>query len=353
MTIRYDMIEIKADVSPEGWIRDKPVITRSGVFVYRQPNGNIVREFRPEDEVFHEDSLNSLSGIPITIKHKGLINKNNVSGIVGTVIAPGERQDSNVVANVVIHDVNKLGKARDLSLGYECVTETAPPGAGYDVIQRKIRYNHLAVVEKGRAGNARLRLDADDAASFELENDTMDPKLVTIRLDEIDYQASPEVAKALSKSDQAIADLKKRFDALEAERDSLKSKIDEHANEIVKVRDTVKSEMGARSRLEAVASQMELKFDESDSNVEVMKKVINKIRPSIRLDGKSDDYIQTAFDIAVEMDGDKNKKLFKQIDKTQKRADKSDDTDNVASADNARVKMIEKMRSQHLPKSAA
>ena len=81
------------------------------------------------------------------------------------------------------------------------------------------------LLSKGRAGNARLRLDSADAVSgdFEREDDDMpDPiKLTNIRLDNIDYQASPEVVNAYTKAQADLAALQKRFDTLEAERDSL------------------------------------------------------------------------------------------------------------------------------------
>ena len=43
----------------------------------------------------------------------------------------------------------------------------------YDYIQRNIRANHVAIVEKGRAGDApRIRLDSADAVMLE-EGETM------------------------------------------------------------------------------------------------------------------------------------------------------------------------------------
>ena len=192
MVTRYDIIELKAEVTPEGFIRDKPVVTRAGIFKYRMLMVKRNENFVLLMKCFKADSLTSLSGVPVTDGHRGLITNHNATGIVGTVLSPGERVDNDVAAEIIIHDANKLGKKRELSLGYTCdIKETSGEynGQRYDCEQTNIRYNHLAVVSKGRAGNARLRLDSADAVSdnFELERDDPMPdptvKLVTIRLD--------------------------------------------------------------------------------------------------------------------------------------------------------------------------
>ena len=348
MVIRYDMIEVKAQVDDNGFIRDKPVITRAGIFPYRARNGIVTKEYRPDEEVFADASLSSLAGIPITDGHSGLINSDNATGIIGTVTSPGAKQETNVVADIVIHRSKQIGNRRELSLGYRCDIDEAPGeynGEKYDAIQRNIRYNHLAVVNKGRAGNARLRLDAADAVNgpFDTEDKMSETKLVTIRLDEIDYQASPEVANALKKAQEAQADLKKRFDALEAERDGLKSKVDEHKDELTKVKNTAREEIRARLELESVASQYEIKFDEADTDTAIRAKVVGKLRPTIKLDAKSDEYIASAYDIALAEDKDKNKKVTNQKQRLDHTPDNNADT---GGAEAARQRMIARMRGE-------
>jgi uncharacterized protein len=326
MTIvtRYDFIAIKAVVSPEGWIKDKPVLTRSGIFEYRDKTGKTIREYRSDEEVFKADSLNSLVGIPISDGHRGMLTSKNASGILGTVISPGEKQDSNVVAEIIIHDPNKLGARRELSLGYTADVSDVPGdfnGQHYDAIQTNIRYNHLAIVAKGRAGNARLRLDsAGDAASgqFTTEDEmTTDTKLVVIRLDEIEYQGSPEVARAMTKLQTDLVDFKKRFDTIEAERDGLKTKITEHETALKKVREDAQEFVRARLTLEDVAKQHEVPFVETDSDRSLREKIIVKMRgdKTLKFDGKSDDYVVSAYDLIVADDAEKNKKVGNQRQK--------------------------------------
>jgi hypothetical protein len=354
MAARYDMIEMKAEVDPHGFIRDKPVVTRSGVFKYRVTGNHIRREYRPEAEVFNPASLQSLAGIPVTDSHRGLVSADNPGGIIGAVTSPGERVDDNVLASLVIHDAKRLGKRRELSLGYVCdVAETPGEHGGerYDCVQTNIRYNHLAVVDKGRAGVARLRLDADDGASesFEQEDEMADPKLISVRLDEIDYQAAPEVANALRKRDSDYTTLKTKFDQLEAERDTLKTAATKHADDLKKVREDSRGQLKQRLELETTAEANGIKCDENDSDRSIKEKVIAKLNSELRLDGKSDDYVDSAYDIVLE--AAKTRKVSKQM-QTTSRADGTTQDPGTGSAA-ARERMLKRIRGEKVDEKAA
>ena len=75
--MRYDRLQVKAVQDENSFIRDTPVLTRTGFFVYMLPDGTKRREYRPPDEVFKADSLNAFAGIPITDEHHGEIKSNN------------------------------------------------------------------------------------------------------------------------------------------------------------------------------------------------------------------------------------------------------------------------------------
>lgn len=353
MATRYDMIELKAQVSPEGWIRDKPVITRSGILVYKTADGKTQREYRPDSEVFSESSLNSAFGIPITDSHSGLVTSKNVNGIVGTVTSAGAQEGQDVLADIIIHNPTRLGNKRELSLGYECEIEHTPGahnGERYDCIQRNIRYNHLAVVKKGRVGNAKIRLDSTDAISFDVEGDSPMDKLVTVRLDSIDYQAAPEVLNALTKANTELVKIQKRYDELEAERDTLATKINGHADELKAAKSGARNELKARLELESVADSHSIKFDEDDSDRIIKSKIVGKLTPDLKMDGKSDDYVDSAYDLT--MTYEKNKKVSNQMRRFDS---KSNGSENVAlTSAAARNRMLRRMRGETVDdKSAA
>ena len=203
MTIRYDTHQIKAQTTEEGYLRDVPIVGRVGVQVYKRGDGSIVRELRPPEEVFSKEALESFAGKPITDGHPD----ENVDALnvkkyaIGTVTSEGKQEGDNVVASIIIHDGDAVqkttkGGVKELSLGYKVDLEDTKGvwnGQPYDAIQRNIKINHLAIVPRGRAGNARLNIDRLDAAAFfETEvNNTMEAK---VKLDSgIEYPVPKEV----------------------------------------------------------------------------------------------------------------------------------------------------------------
>lgn len=152
-------------------------ITRSGVFPYANPDGTVRYEWRPPEEVFREDALESFELVPVTDDHPpAMLSSTNAKewarGSVGHVRADGDH----VAASVAVYDAALISKMqsgkRDVSCGYDCdIDETpgvTPDGIRYDAIQRNIRGNHLAVVAHGRAGSARVRMDG---AAIQLTED--------------------------------------------------------------------------------------------------------------------------------------------------------------------------------------
>ncbi|MBF1221570.1 DUF2213 domain-containing protein [Haemophilus parahaemolyticus] len=311
MAMRYDRLQVKAVQDENGFIRDTPVLTRTGVFVYMLPDGTKRREYRPPDEVFKADSLNAFAGIPITDEHHGEIKGNNASRlVVGSVLSAGRQEGQNLVADIVIHDTNPViqGK-KELSVGYKVdIEETSgitEDGEIYDVIQRNIKPNHLAIVARGRAGNARLNLDAADAVAFNEDGEpTMSEAQKTlsdIRLDSgITYQAAPEVIVEFNKLKQDKADAEKAKATAEAKADTLEAKVKALEAGQEKLKQDAFEQAKARVELESVAKshKVEVKADSSDRALR--EAVVKAIRgDSVDFTGKSDDYVSAMFDLAV------------------------------------------------------
>lgn len=170
MEQRFDSIPLgETYFTPEGYLIDHPILTRVGIFEYKNPDGSIRRELRLPEEVFAPESLASYKGKPVILTHEaGMIDSDNVQQEqIGTILSEGTQDGDNVRAQIIIHDARKLDYGlRELSLGYSLDLEETPgewQGQPYDVIQRNIRVNHLALVEKARAGDsARLNIDGED-----------------------------------------------------------------------------------------------------------------------------------------------------------------------------------------------
>lgn len=223
MAIRYDRAPIKAKRTDEGFIKDTPVLTRTGVFVYRNADGSERREYRPPEEVFKADSLALYAGIPITNGHPGKVTSANAANhTIGAVLTPARQDGDNLIADIVIHNVEAVNAGnKELSVGYELdLDETpgiTPNGERYDAVQRNIIPNHLAIVSRGRAGNARLNMDGDEEAVINDGSVVM----TKLRLDNgIEYDAAPEVIQAYNKLKQDQAETVAAKDKAEARADS-------------------------------------------------------------------------------------------------------------------------------------
>ncbi len=209
-------------------------------------------------------------------------------------------------------------------------------GQQYDYAQKRIRGNHVAIVKEGRVGNiASIVLDNCDAIQIldtcdaeQILNVDQQPKkdegkkmtsLKVVMLDGIEYQAAPEVANALNKTQEQLAKLQKQFndqktdlaaatakiDALNKTNYELSSRdINREAAELVKARvellNTVKASFG-----DDVASKIKA-FDAYEIKCEVLQPLYS----DKKLAEQSADYINALFDATV--DARKNLSIAKQ-----------------------------------------
>jgi hypothetical protein len=173
----------------EGFLVGRAIVTSIGVFTYRNKDGGTSRELRLPEEVFDSGSLASMKLKPVTNDHPAeRVTPANTQelavGSLGSLVTtttqertwdgytPQEKLtdglhvaiDMTINQEAAIEDA--LNGKRSLSMGYECELEKADEGAtwlgmAYDSIQRNIRYNHCAIVDVARAGDAaKIQLDS-------------------------------------------------------------------------------------------------------------------------------------------------------------------------------------------------
>lgn len=133
-----------------------------------------VKVYRDEAEVFAEDSVRSFIGRPITNDHPAepVTRDNWKQHAGGVVMGAGRKKLADgdylafdlVLMDGALIDAVEKGK-RELSNGYACDFDwtpgTAPDGTAYDARQTNIRGNHVAVVDRGRAGPSCAIKDGD------------------------------------------------------------------------------------------------------------------------------------------------------------------------------------------------
>lgn len=309
MTQRFDFVPFAVTrKTDEGFIHDTPIVGRIGIQEYRNADGSTRRELRLPEEVFKADSLATFVGKPITVDHPkdGRVTSANANAVmVGTMLSAGKQDGDVVRADIVLHVPGAIGDRRQLSLGYAVELDETPgewQGQKYDAVQRNISVNHLSVVATGRAGVARLNIDGDETP-FLPEKSTM-PK---IKLDNgIEYEAPAEVAAAFEFMRGDTAKLKTdvaRIPALEAERDGLKAKVDGIPAIVAGAVEQGRKDAAARVSLDAVAAKFKVKTD-GLSDRAVREAVILAANPKAVLAGKSEAYVDAAYDFAVQAGAD-------------------------------------------------
>lgn len=332
---RVDRGELQKPVKlPNGWLRVDARLTRTGVFIYREPDGTERREYRPPEEVFATDALSSFSLVPVTDDHPGpFLDATNTRTFARGAAGDRPVKDGDFVrAQLLVTDAELIAKledgaAREVSCGYSCDLEfspgTAPNGERYDAIQRGIRGNHVAIVRRGRAGpEARVRMDAagigvvrsdpDDEAppTTTKRNDTMGTKM---RIDGVEHEASESARQAFevyaARRDAELVAAKKAAEEAAARADKAEAKADAAGVELKKREDELKAlpaklaaEAKVRAELETQARALlgpKAKLDGLD-DLAVRRLVLEELNPGLKLDGKSPAYVEARFDAAVE-----------------------------------------------------
>lgn len=155
----------------EGYLVATAKVARTGVQEYYaselgdvatwagfNPN-DIVRVYRHPDQVFAQDTLNSLTRVPVTIDHpRESVNADNwLQYAVGEVGDAFAKDGEWIVVNPMIKDARGVEAAttthKEISMGYNANIVKARDGIDADFEMTDIRMNHLALVPRGRAGS--------------------------------------------------------------------------------------------------------------------------------------------------------------------------------------------------------
>ncbi|OUV76406.1 MAG: hypothetical protein CBC91_06410 [Rickettsiales bacterium TMED131] len=231
---RYDYGQLtKSETTDEGYLRVWCKAARVGTQLYTRGDGSQVREYRPEDEVANPESLASFGMKAVTLGHPKVLLDTETTKLhqVGHAGSHIRYSDGFVEVALLITDQKAIeaiqrGDAQEVSAGYRVDYDPtpgiSPTGESYDGVQRNIRINHIALVEKGRAGrNVRLLLDScdrlDAVADFELPSNSPVISMARITLDGLDLEIPADAAGAVQSfvkdTERAKADLQQKLDA--------------------------------------------------------------------------------------------------------------------------------------------
>jgi hypothetical protein len=259
--------------TPEGYLLCVGVpIARTGEYEYADhemadfqggEDGVVVCE-RPAEVVFADETVASFEGKPFVVGHPDeLVDVTNwgeyAAGVVQNV-RRGEGADSDLLmADILvtkpqaIEEIN--GGVRQVSCGYDAEYQQVEPGR---VRLTEVIGNHVALVEKGRAGHRvaigdggdppkKIRKEAD--STVDKENKEKKIKLLDwlregfLRAKDegvvLEVSAEPpteptEPAPEAEAEKTAVGDSKRALDALNSKFDALSAKLDEFLSELKK-----------------------------------------------------------------------------------------------------------------------
>lgn len=313
----------------DGYLVTEAFAVRTGIQLYTGGemglvDRDVVRVYRPEDEVRAPESLQTFSHAPITVGHPERVTADNWKNLAkGEVSTEAEWKDGKIRLPLIIKDAEAIqiveGGTRELSAGYTCQIEFAdgitPDGEPYDAIQRNIRVNHLAIVPKGRAGEeCRIGDGAqtwgptplnslDTMKGISMSNQTVNAvlgdKAVQVSaadaavIEAFKADASKALADAKAAHKAALDAKDRELAAKDAEIGDLKSKIVSDAD--------LDARVEARSKLVADAAKVDANVKAAGlSDADLRKVVVTAKKGADFVDGRSDAYLEATFDHLVE-----------------------------------------------------
>lgn len=305
-------------ITPEGYLQIDIPIARPGVLVYDRKRGDAftAKEYRSADELFNQDSMNTLVGKPVTVSHprSGLVTARNYRSVAAGVVAAVMRQGDELYARALVQDEKSIRliqqdkTLRGASAGYQCdeklkVTGRSPDGQEYDTAQKGINYNHLSIVRNPRVKTATFNLDGEP---MELE------------------EALAKITELEAEKQTLTSDLSKtRGDLIKANTRLVN--MDSASNEAY---DRGVADGRQEHQLKEAARRLNINTDSlGDINL-VKQAIIKKAHPEVNMDGWSDEQTDVALSMALVSCG----KKFEQTPRNPRTANNDEQGSDTKSA---------------------
>ncbi|MCM5692479.1 DUF2213 domain-containing protein [Sinorhizobium meliloti] len=310
---------------------------RTGIQLYAghevgKPEMATVKVYRPEDQVFDKASLGSYAHKPVTNDHpdEAVTADNWKSLSVGQIGDEVARDGEFVRVPLIVMDgatISEIeGGKRELSAGYTCDLSwepgTTPEGEKYDAIQKDIRINHVAIVQRGRAGSeARIGDGAGKWGVSPVNTQIADeriPKMdlrkilvdgLTVETTDQGAQAITKLQKDLESSAAKFADAEKAHQTALAAKDAEMAKKDAEIDALKgKILSDADLDKRVQARADLITKAHAIAKDvktEGLSDAAIRKAVVVAKLGDAAVADKSEAYIDARFDTLVE-DASKN-----------------------------------------------
>jgi hypothetical protein len=276
-----------------------------------RPAGSTIKLLRPVAEVFNPESMSTFDGKPVTNNHPigTMVDSTNVKRLqVGFSKSVTKANDgSSINASLVIQDkdtIREIEAGKDqISLGYDCQVSWVPgvddDFGAFDGIQTNIHGNHIAIVDKARAGSD-FRLN--DEGKQKMKTRVFDKKSVELG-DEAAEIFDALVVEVETKS-KTIKDMEAKFTAEVAAHESTRGELAATKAAVITDEDMkarIDAAVKARVGVVDTAARVISGFDASGkSDDEIRAEVIKKLGDGkVEVEGKSAEYVGAVFDALV------------------------------------------------------
>lgn len=308
--------------TPEGYLTGKIRVTGAGVFSYMTADG-IKRRLRPVKEVSSQDSIDSLNSKPVTLLHpmQDVSPENAKKLQVGFTGTDASWDGLNAYVTMTITDAEAIkemreGRVRAVSCGYDAGLERGKgnwQGVAYDEAMKDIRYNHIALVREGRAGDG-VRFRIGDSADFDrifsekrtAQNGPGENRMARkLIIDGAEYEADEKVIDTLHAAQKARDEAQQQSKALQGQLDSMTAARDAALSERDQLKAKAKDEatinqlVNEKVALLDNAKKFGVEVKATDSVDSIRSALVKSAYPEMVLDGKSADYIAAAYDAAM------------------------------------------------------
>lgn len=337
MPTRYDTALIsKISKDPNtGFLHAKNVpIARVGVFPYRTVNDDVVMEAKLPTELLSDSTVESAKSKPITDDHPTqLVTADNSKELMKGFTAENAHVDGDMVkVDMTITDadlIKEIGDGKEeLSIGF--TTEVVPAqgeyqGVHYDSVQKNIQINHIAVVDKGRAGHS-VRITGDSAEMvFKEKGESMET--TKVMLDGANVSVAVSDADQVAKSNTDLASLKKQLADAQAKVKDLQAQIEE-----------VQGKADKADKLKKQADEAQAKADAADKQIEELQRKLKSyegdgldkmIEAKLALEKDAKPFLGDSYDFKGKSDKEIKVAVIKAIDDSFDAKDKSSDYINA------------------------
>lgn len=181
-----------------------------------KPDKAVIKVYRDAAQVFDTASMSTYAHKPVTNDHPHeAVTADTWSSVaVGSIGDEVARDGDYIKVPLIVMDAKAIadieGGKKELSAGYTCdiafESGVTADGIAYDAVQRNIRINHVAIVQRGRAGSEARIGDSAIGWGGCPDNPKKEPPMQKVIVDGVTIETSEQGAQVIQKLQKQLGD---------------------------------------------------------------------------------------------------------------------------------------------------